>query len=218
MPRKLHRFYLHECEPGKNPEAETVQSIMKKEVGDCTIREWRVEDRQRYTRISAKQVDCRLVECVTVAVGYIKDECRRAIRTVMELRLPLSDPHPTEAMVMRAVAETIGSVNIIDWKRENQVQRVENPTQANQGKYSVKKDPGIVVRYMGNGETADKNGKKHRLWFRHRAPDDMEIKLRMDAEVGPCNVLKWYNDKDMEPINAVNPPIFRVIVEYAEKK
>ena len=213
MPRQIHRFYLNDREP----DAETVQSVMKKEVGDCRITGWRVEYRTPYSGKSPDQPGIKTMQCVTVIVGYVKNACNRAIRAEKEITIPFDDPSPNDRKVKEAVKKVVGNVQIIDWRKVNPVQ---NGAATGKGKFQVTNKSEILVRYIGgnDAESADKNPKKHRLCFNHQLPDDKAVRERMWEEVGTCTILKWYKDEPLAQKNTGLPGLTRVIVEYLEKK
>jgi len=216
MPQRIHRLYLLDQEPNKD----TIQAVMKEEVGDCRDMVWREEDRTRYRVETPDNPGLFLTECVTVIVGYVKNESKKAIRAIKTLNIPFEGQELNDRKIREAVVKAVGDVNIIDWRKANPIQRVDDSPGANQGKYQVQKDAEIVVRYMGGESREAENGKgsKHRLLFKHEIPDDNSVRARMSEEVGNCIVLRWYKDETMPPNGQEKPGMARIIVEYKEKR
>lgn len=215
MPQRIHRLYLLDQEPNKD----TIQAVMKEEVGECRDMVWREEDRTRYGVETPDNPGSFLTECVTVIVGYVKNESKKAIRAIKTLNIPFEGQELNDRKIREAVVKAVGEVKIIDWRKASQIQRVEDSRGANQGKYLVQKDSEIVVRYMG-GESREPekgNGSRHRLLFKHEIPDGNSVRARMSEEVGNCIVLRWYKDKTMPPNGPEKPGMARIIVEYLAK-
>jgi|WetSurMetagenome_2_1015567.scaffolds.fasta_scaffold114933_2 hypothetical protein len=217
MPNRpnIHRLYLLDQEP----DDKTVQGVMKKEVGDCRITGWRVEDRSHYGAETPDNPGLLMSECVSVIVGYVKEGSKNALRTVRELRLPYDGQELNEKKIRAAVLEAVGEVKIIDWRKANPVQRVEDPAQVNHGKYKVQKDSEIVVRYMGgNAPESLKSPRKHRLLFKREIPDERRVEEHMKIEVGECTIIKWYPDETLPQAVLGQNGTTRIIVEYLGKK